>query len=98
VRYLIKMVVNDEDKAQIQDLCSDTKLNNHLSQKFKLIRKNEFNHLIYILAEMRSIIFTKFELLSTYQIRSSFSFFCSFSVCNHFKCCGHHEKAVLHSK
>jgi hypothetical protein len=38
--------VNDGDMVRTQDLCSDTMLNHHLSQKLKLIGRGKFNHLI----------------------------------------------------
>jgi hypothetical protein len=44
--------VNGVDKFQTQDLCSDIMLNHYLFQKFKLIGKNEFNHLINILTKV----------------------------------------------
>jgi hypothetical protein len=38
--------VNNKDKVQIQDIYSDTKLNHYLSQKLKLTKNSNFNHLI----------------------------------------------------
>lgn len=77
MRYLIKIVVNGGNKIRTQDLCFDTKLNNHLTQKFKLIGRDEFNYLIYILAEMRSIVSQNLSsyLLNRYVLH--FHFFVS---------------------
>jgi hypothetical protein len=36
---------------------SDTILNYHLSQKLKLIGRDEFNHLIYILTKLHRITY-----------------------------------------
>jgi hypothetical protein len=47
VEYLIEMEVNDGFRLMTSS--SDTKLNYYLSQKLKLIGRDEFNYLIYIL-------------------------------------------------
>jgi hypothetical protein len=44
VKYLIEIETNEGNKVQTQDLRSDSMLNYHLSQKFKLIRRDKFNH------------------------------------------------------
>jgi hypothetical protein len=44
VKYLIEIETNEQDKVQTQYLRSNSMLNYHLSQKFKLIRRDKFNH------------------------------------------------------
>jgi hypothetical protein len=45
VEYLIKFEVNEWNRVRTRDLCSNTMLNNHLSQKLKL----ETQHVEYLI-------------------------------------------------
>jgi hypothetical protein len=67
--------------VQIQDFCSDTKLNHHLSQKIKLIIKYKFNHLIkyfkptnFILLKKKKITIRFKGLGARRQMRNSKGF------------------------
>lgn len=45
MEFLIEMRVNDGDKVWTQDICSDSMVNHHSSQKFKLLGKDRLEPL-----------------------------------------------------